>query len=390
MQLFKVTKIDFMGKKWLWIAISAAFVLHGLFQVTVNGIAKGVEFTGGAQIVLKYPQAVNLNDLRNKLEAAGLRVAGATTFGGQPDEVSIRVGLPEKSEGSAHVDLAQQIVAALRPDDAKQKAASGLVDINEVDQVTLADRLVHDAGLDQASAETAAKQVSEWRKNNGGLISSLDQAQAVPGLPDAAKSWIASKSFAGPFAVRSQDILEGSVSAEMRKKAMYAMFGALVGMLIYIWVRFQFIWGLAAILALAHDVIATLGLFILFGYEADLPVVAAFLTLVGFSVNDTIVTFDRIRENLRNRGGHLSEIVNASINQTLSRTVITSLTVFLSALCLYLFGGPVLNPFAFVMTIGIVVGTYSSIYIASPVLVIWKDWLADRAVRKDVPTKARA
>jgi preprotein translocase subunit SecF len=184
--------------------------------------------------------------------------------------------------------------------------------------------------------------------------------------------------------------LEGTVSAEMRKKAMLAMLGALVGMLIYIWVRFQFIWGLAAILALAHDVIVTLGFFILFGYEADLPVVAAFLTLVGFSVNDTIVTFDRIRENLRNRGGHLSEIVNTSINQTLSRTVITSLTVFLSALCLYLFGGPVLNPFAFVMTIGIVVGTYSSIYIASPVLVIWKDWLADRAVRKSVPSKARA
>jgi preprotein translocase subunit SecF len=395
MQIFTNTKVDFMGKKWVWIGLSAVLVLHGIVQLTTQGINKGVEFAGGAQVILKYQQPVDVNQVRQQLEAAQLKGVSVTSFGDAGDnEISIRVALPEDG-ANIQGDLAQRVVGALRPDELEQKSAAGMFDLNEVDQVQLAERLVAEAGVEAELARASATAISEYRKQNKGLFSSVEQASTLPGVADAAKSFIARAGFVGPFALRGQDVIEGTVSVEMRTKAYGAMLGALIGMLIYIWIRFQFLWGLAAIFALAHDVIVTLGLFILFGYEADLPVVAAFLTLVGFSVNDTIVTFDRLREIIRARGGEdnltnsiTPAIVNSAINQTLSRTIITATTVFLTAICLFFFGGPVLNPFAFVLTVGILVGTYSSIYIASPMLVIWRDWLASRAASRSVSSKA--
>jgi preprotein translocase subunit SecF len=155
-------------------------------------------------------------------------------------------------------------------------------------------------------------------------------------------------------------------------KAMFAILGSLAGMLAYIWIRFQLRWGIAAVLALVHDTIVTLGLFSLFHYEMSLPVIAAFLTLIGYSVNDTVVVFDRVRENVRARTSPtFEETLNLSLNQTLSRTIITSGLTFLCVLALYLFGGPALEPFSFVLTVGIIVGSYSSISVAAPVIVLW-------------------
>ena len=169
------------------------------------------------------------------------------------------------------------------------------------------------------------------------------------------------------------------------KKALGAIIGSMAGMLVYIWIRFEFQWGLAGVIALVHDTIITLGLFSLFGYEMSLPVVAAFLTLVGYSMNDTVVIFDRIRENLRARGGTVSslpDLINTSMNQTLSRTILTSLLTWITCACLFALGGPALRDFSFVMVVGIIVGTYSSIYIASPFLVVWQEWLGARAKQK--------
>lgn len=390
MQLFVDSKIDFMGKKWLWMGISLAFILFAIVVVATKGIKRGVEFTGGAQLILKFQQPPDLAQIRAKLEAGGFGGVAVTTFGeAKENEVSVRVGLAEKRDAGAQADLAQQVATVLRDSDAQQKAASGMVDLNATDQVTLSARLVQEAGVDKATADAAAKAISEWRRDHGGMLSGVDQLAAIPGVADAAKSWLTGKGYVSSFALRGQELIEGSISKEMRSKAIWAMFGALLGMLAYIWIRFRFVWGLAAVVALVHDVVITLGLFCFCGYEADLPVIAAFLTLVGFSVNDTIVTFDRIRENIRNRGmGNLEVLINDSINQTLSRTVITSFTVWLTSLALFLFGGPVLNPFSFVMTVGIIVGTYSSIYIASPLLVIWKAISADKAAQKPVPGKA--
>jgi preprotein translocase subunit SecF len=184
-----------------------------------------------------------------------------------------------------------------------------------------------------------------------------------------------------PLTVSSQSYIGPTVGRELIQKAVWAVIGAIGGMLVYIWFRFEFQWGLAAIIAMIHDAMITLGLFVLFGYELSLPVIAAFLTLIGYSVNDTVVIFDRIRENRQARGGvvgSLPQLINDSVNQTLSRTILTSFLTWLSCVSIFLFGGPALRDFSFVLVVGIVIGTYSTIYIASPILVVWQDWVIKR------------
>jgi preprotein translocase subunit SecF len=169
-------------------------------------------------------------------------------------------------------------------------------------------------------------------------------------------------------------VIGPKIGAEMRNKAVLAVLYALGGMLVYLAFRFEFVYGLAAVIAVFHDVIITLGFFSLTDKEISLNVIAALLTLVGYSMNDTIVVFDRIRETLKLSRRELTPaIVNDSINQTLSRTVLTSGLTFISALALWLFGGPVLNGFAFALVVGVIVGTYSSIFIASPILIFWHE-----------------
>jgi len=189
---------------------------------------------------------------------------------------------------------------------------------------------------------------------------------------DQIKSAISSSLPENPFEVRSIDAVGPKIGAELRTQAVLATLVALGGILIYISIRFEFIFALAAVLALFHDVLITLGIFSLLGKEVSLAIVAAFLTIVGYSLNDTIVVFDRIRENLKRlRAKPLEEIINTSINQTLSRTIITGLTTLFAVVILYVFGGSVIRDFAFAIILGVVIGTYSSIYIASPVLVEW-------------------
>ena len=186
------------------------------------------------------------------------------------------------------------------------------------------------------------------------------------------KAAISSSLPENPFEVRSIDAVGPKIGAELRTQAILATLVALGGILIYISIRFEFIFALAAVLALFHDVLITLGIFSLLGKEVSLAIVAAFLTIVGYSLNDTIVVFDRIRENLKRlRAKPLEEIINTSINQTLSRTIITGLTTLFAVVILYVFGGSVIRDFAFAIILGVVIGTYSSIYIASPVLVEW-------------------
>jgi preprotein translocase SecF subunit len=170
--------------------------------------------------------------------------------------------------------------------------------------------------------------------------------------------------------VRLQDEVGPRIGGELREKAIMAIVWALLGIIIYIWWRFEFSFGIAAVIALFHDVMITVGVFSILGFEINLPVVAALLTIVGYSLNDTIVVFDRIREDLKiYRRETYGNVINHSINETLSRTIITSLTTFLVVLSLYLFGGTVIHDFAFALLIGVVVGTYSSIFVASPLLV---------------------
>jgi preprotein translocase subunit SecF len=301
-QIFKDSKFDFMRLRRFWVGLSFAMLILSVVVVLTKGIHWGIEFEGGAQVQVKYPQKPDVATIRQELTSAGYTAAIVTTIGKPGDnEIYVRVPL---TEGAKDNDVAAQVVKTLQ-------AAAG--------------------------------------------------AQSLT---------ISSQSYIGP-----------TVGRELIQKAVWAVVGAVGGMLVYIWFRFEFQWGLAAIIAMIHDAVITLGLFTLFGYELSLPVIAAFLTLIGYSVNDTVVVFDRIRENRQARGGvvgSLPQLINDSVNQTLSRTILTSFLTWLSCASIFLFGGPALRDFSFVLVIGIIIGTYSTIYIASPILVVWQDWVTAR------------
>jgi preprotein translocase subunit SecF len=216
------------------------------------------------------------------------------------------------------------------------------------------------------------------------VIISLPQSSASDSAHDQGRSAVEGALKSGyrdsGFTVQQVDIVGPTAGKQLTHQAFLATLYSLLGMLIYLWFRFELIYGVAAVVAVFHDTLITIGFFSLTNQEISLTVVAAILTLVGYSMNDTIVVFDRIRENLAlNRRESLSDVVNRSINQTLSRTVIASGLTFLTVLCLYVFGGEVLHGFSFALVVGILIGTYSSIAVAAPMLVAYQDWRAKRA-----------
>jgi preprotein translocase subunit SecF len=197
--------------------------------------------------------------------------------------------------------------------------------------------------------------------------------------------------YANPFTVRNVQVVGPTVGNQLKKQALLATLYSMAGMLVYLWFRFQLIYGVAAVVACFHDTLITVGAFALTNQEISLTVIAAILTLIGYSMNDTIVVFDRIRENLRlSRRESLPDVVNRSINQTLSRTVLTSGLTFLTVLSLYIFGGQVLRGFSFALVVGILIGTYSSIAIAAPMLVAWQEWRTKQGKTVVLPPAKRA
>jgi preprotein translocase subunit SecF len=191
--------------------------------------------------------------------------------------------------------------------------------------------------------------------------------------------------------VEQVEIVGPTAGKQLQRQAWLATLYSLIGMLIYLWFRFELIYGVAAVVAVFHDTLITVGAFSLTNQEITLTVIAAILTLIGYSMNDTIVVFDRIRENLAlSRRESLHDVVNRSINQTLSRTVISSGLTFLTVLSLYLFGGEVLHGFSFALVIGILIGTYSSIAVAAPMLVAYQDWRVKRGKVASLPAGKRA
>ena len=194
-----------------------------------------------------------------------------------------------------------------------------------------------------------------------------------------------------PIVSTSVQVVGPTVGHQLEKQAALATLYSLIAMLIYLWFRFELIYGVAAVVAVFHDTLITLGFFALTDRELSLTVIAAILTLVGYSMNDTIVVFDRIRENLRlSRREGMTEVVNRSINQTLSRTVLTSGLTFLTVLALFAFGGQVLRGFSFALVVGILIGTYSSIAVAAPMLVAYQDWRASKGKSAVLPAAKRS
>ena len=318
MEFFHSVNIDWLGKKWYFLAFSLIFSISGVISMgwhmhTIGSpIPLGVDFKGGTQVTVEFKQPPDLNRIRQAVDAAGVKNASVSTYGGNvPNEVLI--SLPETT---------------------------------------------NEAALDAGRAEIETALRGHYTSN---------------------------------FDVRSVQAVGATVGRQLQKQAALATFYSLMGMLVYLWFRFQLIYGVAAVVACFHDTLITLGAFALTGRELTLTVIAAILTLIGYSMNDTIVVFDRIRENLRlTRREPLADLVNRSINQTLSRTVLTSGLTFLTVLSLFVFGGQVLNGFSFALVVGILIGTYSSIAVASPMLVAWQEWRAQKGKATSLPASRRA
>jgi preprotein translocase subunit SecF len=394
MELFRQTNIDFLRWKWWAIGASWFLILIGFFAIFVQkGLKFGIDFAGGTQIALRFAQRPDIEQLRKLLDTANLGDTGIQRYEeAEKNEVLIRVQQQQK-EGR---DVTQEVLNALRQG-LGQPADPSKVDLNVQGRDALAGRLLaadpdHLAGRTDVNAADqyarVAEQIIAFRSRAGILRSPADVA-GVADVSAAVKEWVKANTTAGPFVVLSAENVGPQVGADLQKKALWAVALSTLGMLVYIALRFRsFPFGLGAVIATVHDILITVGLLALFGREFNLVVVAALLTLVGYSVNDTVVVYDRIRENQRTpKKEPIEAIINRSINQTLSRTVLTSGATMLVVLALFVLGGEVLNTFALTLIIGIITGTYSSIYVASPVVVIWKDFVDKRSAKR-VPVRA--
>ncbi len=380
MELFTNTNIDFLGKKWYFLAFSLIFSVAGLWSIFFwHHVPLGVEFRGGTLVYLKFAETPNLDQIRADLDHAGLHNPRIQRFGPvSAQEVLVDLGLQETSEATLEHGK-NTIIHALEPPNMAAKQ-----DLNNTGDETLQAYLMQKdplhLGTDAADRYTAiARQIEDFRnKEHGGILNSLDELRGV--VPPEIINTLGQDFFTSGFVVRNVEIVGPQVGSQLRHQAIMATLYSLGGMLVYLWFRFELIYGVGAVVACFHDTIITVGFFSLLNRDISLTVIAAILTLIGYSMNDTIVVFDRIRENLKLlRREPLADIVNKSINQTLSRTILTSGLTFLTVLSLYLFGGEVLRGFSLALVIGILIGTYSSIAIAAPMLVAYQDWRARRA-----------
>ncbi len=379
MEFFRNPNIDFLGKKWYFLAFSLVFSVAGILSMLFwHGIPLGVDFRGGTLVYVKFSHSPNNDAIRAALDKVGLHNAKIQSYGpAQNNEVLIDLAEKETSEAALDKGKAQ-IITAL-----EANAQAGKQDLNNASSLAVKDYLLQKdplhLGTDADARYTAVAQaiVNYRDKTKGGVLSSLDDLKAAT---DAATVAALQEGFyLSDFGVRNVEIVGPQVGAQLQKQAVWAVVYSLAGMLVYLGVRFEWIYGLAAVVTVFHDTLITVGAFSLTNKPISLTVVAAILTLVGYSNNDTIVVFDRIRENIKlMRRERLADIVNRSINQTLSRTILTAGLTFLTVLALYLFGGEVLHGFSFALVIGILIGTYSSIAIAAPILVAYQEWRSGR------------
>jgi preprotein translocase subunit SecF len=380
MELFREPKFNFLHWKWHWIIVSLVLLVAGIGSlVTKGGPRYGIDFSGGTLVYLKFAQAPDLNRIRDGLREQGMGSSTIQAYG-RPENNEIIIGTDQAGSEDEALDASRQaILTALRT---TFQVPGDRLDLNNAGSATLSEALQGADPLALSGSPTEAvaryreiaEQITAFRDTErGGLVTSFESLRAVEGVPPVVVNTLEERGFLSPFVVRNVEVVGPRVGQQLRRQAVLATAMALAGILVYIGVRFrQWVYGTAAVVAVFHDVLITVGLLSLFNHEFNLNIVAALLTLMGFSVNDTIVTFDRIRENVRLlRRERFATIVNKSINQTLSRTVLTSGLTFLTVLALFFLGGEVLHGFAFTLVIGIIVGTYSSIFIASPIVVGW-------------------
>jgi preprotein translocase subunit SecF len=389
-EFFKEPNIDWMGKAKYFYALSAFLLLAGWTSVLLNhGLRYGIDFKGGTNVDVRFAQPPNIDEIRKGLTVQGLgnsEIQSISSGGLDTKSNEVLIFVEQKGQGDEELDTARaQVITALnsiygvkdssKPDFNAATSSSLATILNANDPLHLSTN----AG---DRYQQLAKKILAFRDaNKGGVLTNFDELSGVDGVTPTVLSILKSNYALGGFTVRDVAVVGPKVGGELRRQAIFVTLYALGGMLVYIAFRFEWVYGAAAVLAVFHDVLITLGFFSLLHYEISLTVIAALLTLVGYSMNDTIVIFDRIRENNRLlRRESFADVVNKSINQTLSRTILTSGLTFLTVLVLFLMGGQVLRAFSFALVVGIVVGTYSSFGIAAPLVVAWNRWRGQKAV----------
>ena len=382
-EFFRDTNIDFLGKKWYFLTFSLIFSVAGVLSMAFwHGIPLGVDFRGGTLVYVKYAHTPDPSAIHSEIERAGLRNARVQRYGqASNNEVLIALDIQETSEQALDKGKTQ-IIQAL-----ESHATPGKQDLNNSSSLAIANYLLEKDPLHLGSGSDAnprytaiAQAIVDYRdKAKGGVLGSLSSDELKSVADPAVVRSLEDNFFVSDFGIRNVEIVGPQVGQQLRKQAVLATLYSLAGMLVYLALRFEWIYGVAAVLTVFHDTLITVGAFSLLNWEISLTVIAAILTLIGYSNNDTIVVFDRIRENIKLlRREKLADIVNKSINQTLSRTILTAGLTFLTVLALFLFGGEVLHDFSFALVIGILIGTYSSIAIAAPILVAYQEWRGEQ------------
>lgn len=369
-------QINFVGKSPIFGAISGLLMLASLVIFLTIGLNYGIDFAGGTELQIKFGKPTTAGEIRDALVAINMGDARVQSFG-DPKDYEFLVRVSKSSVDPSRFD-----------DKIKLALQSALGSANSVVRT----RYVGDKAYVKLQAAAAPATLSQALANLGiselvvhdvNAFGKVDDHEYVVNFSGVSKTIVTAlqgKFGADSFEMRREDTVGPKVGKELRTKGVMAILVSLILLLIYVAFRFDFTFAPGAIFCLFHDVVVTMGIFCFMRMEVDLTVLAAMLTLVGYSLNDTIVVYDRIRENMKKmQGADFAKIINVSINQTLSRTLMTSGATMLVTLALLIAGGEILYNFAFALTFGIIVGSYSTIYIASPIAILINKMSAKKA-----------
>lgn len=378
MKIFKKEPdFKFMKKRFFAFGLSFIILIAGGIIYQAKGFNLGIDFTGGTMIEVSFNDQTTENDIRAKLKEINLGKSVIQRVGQAENKFFIKtvksseIVKQDKELGSLE-KISAIIRTVLQTAEEKQALKEGKFDLNNISQKRI-NEILFAEGISEEDASLSAEKIAGFRdEKSTGLIADIAQLENLD-LKKRVMSVIKEKTYFGGFTFLSVEIVGPEVGHDLRKKVTLATIWALIGMLIYIGFRFKLVYGIAAVITLLHDVLICLSFILFFNIEVSLLVVAALLTIVGYSLNDTIVIFDRVRDNVKLMRRENSEtILDRSINQTLNRTFVTSGTTLTVVLSLFFLGGEVIHLFAFTLIVGVIVGTYSSIFQSCAWLKIWE------------------
>lgn len=386
MQIFVNPNYNFVRWRLYWFAVSVLFVLVGAVIFFTKGIDLGIDFSGGASIILKFRDQVPLQQLRAQLPDATIQQYGKT------DDRAVLIRLPQlHREGDYAGTVVAQLNRTLNPESSTKH------DLNYFGSDRLAGLLQQndpDAKGTNIEAQRGYLQMAERiiaKRSELGIFRTMQQVTSTGVSPRVAQL-LNEKAFLGRFNVLNQETVGPQVGKELQQKALWAIILSAIAMGVYISLRFDLMFGVSAVACIVHDVLTSMAFLLIMRLEFSLNVVAALLTIVGYSINDTVVMYDRVRENRRKikKPMTLAEELNLAMNQTLSRTILTSGTVFLVLVALIAFGGNIIRGFAWILMIGVVSGTYSTVSIVPAVALWWEKLTGSRSKRAVATSPLRA